>query len=1284
MSFLAIRRTVSLSLFLAALLAWPAWAERAREKSPATGRSGSGTVVSRSVRGATDKVALQQRISGMKSRIREARSLAKEAVLRSALTLKQQVAYQSMKAASPDMQVWLRKDGGAPRHLKGRLMEARSGSRSESAREFLRRSRDLLLVEDPDREFSPVREEIDQLGRSHIRFRQSYRGIPVWPSEIIVHLDADGVVDVFDGSSIPTPADLTTQPAVGAGEALLRAYQAVPTTENTTASDPELIVFSSDIADPRLAWKTEVTVSPSAIWLVVVDAEDGSILNAFNRVNFEDVAGAGTDLLGQKRNLRVWKQGSTYYMADTSKPMFKAGSDPLKGEKAAGVILILDAANTPPNSDPDPRESTLNLVTSANQNNFTLKDAVSTGWGLSEIYDFYRERFNRNSLDGAGSSMFAVVRLGKNFDNAFWNGAAMFFGDAVPYAGALDVVAHEMTHGVTEKSAGLIYQSQSGALNEAMSDIFGEMVEAYASGSNDWLSGTGLPAAFRSFITPELYDQPSRMSDFVNTSQDNGGVHINSGIINHAFYLLAVGQQGAIGSRKASDIFYRALTTHLVANSQFIDARLACVTSAEELYGKGTSEVQKVGEAFDAVEIYDTEKPPPTPTPDPVNASDSLLVLYWDTTAQDYLLARREAALGDPTPGVTLSATPMLPRRPSVTGDGELALVVSADKTICFVFTGKDPQDESGESCAAELNGQIYAAAMSASGEWYAVILLDDNGDPYDVVGVFDIVTENEPRIFQVGAPAPDTPDGVGSVLWAESLAFTRDSRLLFYDAVSALTVGNSQAGYGWGIYGLDLSSEVTRVIAPPGPDVSYRFPNPSQTGKTLVVFDAFKESTNSSDIYSADYLTGSTVKVASVTQGLGVPGFSGDDRSVYFSQYDSSVWTEYSIYVQQLTADGQHPTGSSSLSLPDGDFSQTYRRGTFTAPQGTPVADAGLPQEVAEGAKVILNGLGSTDPNGDLLIYNWIQKSGPIVKITDADKAVANFNAPSVSQDTILSFTLNVSDGTASSQDSVDVTVKNQSGAADESVTLIFPQFANGLAGIPLRPNRTRLVLRNNSGALGTGIIQFRNDAGAVVPMPVNNQSLPFIPYVVDPWGTYDVQTDGTGNNLVTGAIEVIAQTGVSSALRGTALFDILGNFVSVDSARPGTCHQVYVSVSSQENTGVAWFNPSAVAQSRLRVSLYDKGGAQRATAEVTLNPKQHSARFADDATLFKTFFQQNPAAFTGTLGIQVLSGSPIAVTGLIQKRATGALISVPPTPELPGTSCAASLTGWEAVLGM
>ena len=219
------------------------------------------------------------------------------------------------------------------------------------------------------------------------------------------------------------------------------------------------------------------------------------------------------------RALNIWKDGNTYYLMDTSKTMYDPTSTPPKFADTRGGISILDDANTPPDAD-GKYPGGFYFNTSTNPNSWPLPDAVSASFYLSQTYDYYLERHGRNSIDGKGGSMLAIVRVDKNFDNAYWNGTAMYFGDGKPYAGALDIVGHELTHGVTGATANLVYENQAGALNEAISDIFGQAVEARFEGSIDWLHGDFFSEADRNFKNPGAIQiagrgYPSKMSEFI-------------------------------------------------------------------------------------------------------------------------------------------------------------------------------------------------------------------------------------------------------------------------------------------------------------------------------------------------------------------------------------------------------------------------------------------------------------------------------------------------------------------------------------------------------------------------------------------------------------------------------------------------------------------------------------------------------------------------------------------------------------------------------------------------
>jgi Zn-dependent metalloprotease len=246
---------------------------------------------------------------------------------------------------------------------------------------------------------------------------------------------------------------------------------------------------------------------------------------------------------------------------------------------------------------------------------------------LGVTFDFYNTAYGRNSIDGAGLPMVATVHYGVDYDNAFWDGSQMVYGDGdqrvfKTFTGPLDVTGHELTHGVTQYSGGLNYQGQSGALNESLSDVFGSLVKQYHLGQTadqaDWLIGQGLFAdavngvALRSMKAPgTAYDdpnlgkdpQPAEMANYVDTDSDNGGVHINSGIPNHAFYVAAT-TIGGHAWEKAGRVWYDTITSKKVPQgADFATFASMTYATAGKLFGVNSMESDAVSDAWAKVGV---------------------------------------------------------------------------------------------------------------------------------------------------------------------------------------------------------------------------------------------------------------------------------------------------------------------------------------------------------------------------------------------------------------------------------------------------------------------------------------------------------------------------------------------------------------------------------------------------------------------------------------------------------------------------------------------------------
>jgi hypothetical protein len=288
-------------------------------------------------------------------------------------------------------------------------------------------------------------------------------------------------------------------------------------------------------------------------------------------------------------------------------------------------------------------------------NSAIQRAAVDAHYAATKVYDYFFITHGRRGIDGVGGPAFYTsadgvtglissrVHYSSNYNNAFWNGQSMTYGDGdgttfSPLV-TLDIAGHEMTHGITERTAGLVYSGESGALNESMSDVFGSMVERYVRGesANTWKIGeeaftpaNGTGDALRYMDNPHAAgnsgftsdDDPDHYSERYLGSSDNGGVHINSGIANKAFYLLAKGgshhrggSMTGIGADQAATIWYRALTSYMTSSTNFAGARTATINAASVLYGATSTQVTAVGNAWCLVGVGTCTSPtPPPPT----------------------------------------------------------------------------------------------------------------------------------------------------------------------------------------------------------------------------------------------------------------------------------------------------------------------------------------------------------------------------------------------------------------------------------------------------------------------------------------------------------------------------------------------------------------------------------------------------------------------------------------------------------------------------------------------
>ncbi|MEU5244778.1 M4 family metallopeptidase [Streptomyces asoensis] len=335
------------------------------------------------------------------------------------------------------------------------------------------------------------------------------------------------------------------------------------------------------------------------------------VLDRLARSEDPALSGPARRTILRDSELRALRQVNTEYGL-LSSPAAKAPSDqPLRTLYDAGHGTSLPGTKVRAEGQEPGQDATVNRAYA----------------GLGATFDLYLKAYRRHSIDDDGLPLDATVHYDEGYNNAFWNGEQMVFGDGdgeifVDFTNSIDVIGHELTHGVTQYTANLTYNGQPGALNESMSDVFGSLIKQYSLGQTaaeaDWLIGAGLLApgvtgtALRSMKAPgTAYDddvlgkdpQPATMDEYVRTGRDNGGVHINSGIPNHAFYLAATAL-GGHAWEKAGQIWYDVLTGgELGERAFFSDFAKLTVKAARERFGDGGEELQAVSKAWEQVGV---------------------------------------------------------------------------------------------------------------------------------------------------------------------------------------------------------------------------------------------------------------------------------------------------------------------------------------------------------------------------------------------------------------------------------------------------------------------------------------------------------------------------------------------------------------------------------------------------------------------------------------------------------------------------------------------------------
>jgi Zn-dependent metalloprotease/chitodextrinase len=510
--------------------------------------------------------------------------------------------------------------------------------------------------------FSKVKSEADKAGYSHEKFQLSYDGIKVEYATYSLH-SKNGKLISMSGEYYDIK-DVPTTPSISKETAFLKAVNHVAASKylwdspesaakiGYTKPEGELVLLPAmetqgekvTKQQVRLAYKFDIyATAPVSRGDLYIDAKTGAVLyyNAtikhlgkYSHSNSSQTSVLKRKATDESKTVWVTANAATRYSGSQSIQTLLSGGSYILSDATRGNGIQTYNMNKGTNYN-----SAVNFTDSdnnwtASEYNNTNKDngAFDAHWGAEKTYDYWSTVHGRNSFDNAGAAIKSYVHFDNAYDNAYWNGSVMTYGDGsgtyFDILTSIDVAAHEIGHAVCEKTANLAYQKESGAMNEAFSDIWGACIEYFAAPTKStWLIGEDIEkraghASLRSMSNPKAEGQPDTYggTNWVNVNctptqtNDYCGVHTNSGVLNHWFYILAIGKSGTndignsynvtgINIDKAAKIAYRLESVYLSANSTYANARTYGIQAATDLYGAGSAEVIATTNAFYAVGV---------------------------------------------------------------------------------------------------------------------------------------------------------------------------------------------------------------------------------------------------------------------------------------------------------------------------------------------------------------------------------------------------------------------------------------------------------------------------------------------------------------------------------------------------------------------------------------------------------------------------------------------------------------------------------------------------------
>jgi zinc metalloprotease ZmpA len=454
-------------------------------------------------------------------------------------------------------------------------------------------------VSNPRAEFSIREAFADDLNMTHVRMEQQHEGVKVFQGELITHFKADGSVSSVTGDYYKN-INISTTPKLSDSDAVVIAAKEF---QHGLSSAPvaELMILPKN-GKFHLAYRVELTDIDSnnpASQVYFVSATSGKILFQYDNLETATAVGSGKSLYSGTVALSTNSLTSGFEMRDPT----RGGNYTIDMKlKTSGGTVFLDSDN----------------VWGTGLSSNSQSAAADAHYGVQVTFDYFKNVHGRNGIANDGRGSYNRVHYSRRYNNAFWSDSCfcMTYGDGdgsiLSPLVSLDVAAHEMSHGVTSRTARLVYSGESGGLNEATSDIFGAAAEFYANNANDagdWLIGEKIYLGSRGYLRSMSNPRGDGASiDHYSQYRSGMDVHYSSGLGNHFFYLLSAGGTNktsnqtvaGIGIAKAEKIWYRALTAYMTTGTTYAQARTATLNAAADLYGAGSAEQSAVAATWTA------------------------------------------------------------------------------------------------------------------------------------------------------------------------------------------------------------------------------------------------------------------------------------------------------------------------------------------------------------------------------------------------------------------------------------------------------------------------------------------------------------------------------------------------------------------------------------------------------------------------------------------------------------------------------------------------------------